>query len=90
MEYGIDHIGEMDFLLSIARPDIAIVLPISSNHIEQFGTFEAYRDEKFKIFSAKNVILHDSLVDFSRENFLLFGQTEKANIRLISTKLSRQ
>jgi UDP-N-acetylmuramyl pentapeptide synthase len=36
LEYGIDHPGEMDFLLSIAEPDIVVISPIEPNHIEQF------------------------------------------------------
>lgn len=61
LEYGIDHPGEMDFLLSIAVPDIAIITEIIPNHIEQFGTLDAYRKEKLKITqSAKELIIHDS------------------------------
>lgn len=43
LEYGIDHPGEMDFLLSIAIPDIAIISSVSPNHLEQFVTFASYR-----------------------------------------------
>jgi UDP-N-acetylmuramoyl-tripeptide--D-alanyl-D-alanine ligase len=49
LEYGIDHPGEMDFLLSIAEPDIVVISPIEPNHIEQFGSYESYRAEKLKI-----------------------------------------
>lgn len=51
----------MSFLLDIAIPDIAIIAPIAPNHIEQFGTFEKYRHEKFLLAEhAKHVILHES------------------------------
>jgi UDP-N-acetylmuramoyl-tripeptide--D-alanyl-D-alanine ligase len=36
LEYGIDHPGEMEYLLNIAIPDIAIVAPVAPNHLEQF------------------------------------------------------
>ncbi len=62
MEYGIDHPGEMDFLISIATPDIAVLTPVESNHIEQFGSLDCYRNNKIKlILSAKYAIVHESL-----------------------------
>lgn len=65
LEYGIDHPNEMDFLLSIAIPDIAIITEVFPNHIEQFITLEAYRAEKLKMTKdAKYLILHDSLRPF--------------------------
>jgi UDP-N-acetylmuramoyl-tripeptide--D-alanyl-D-alanine ligase len=52
----------MDFLLSIALPDIAIITEISPNHIEQFGNFDTYKREKLKIVQkARDLIIHDSL-----------------------------
>ncbi len=68
LEYGIDHPGEMDFLLSIAIPDIAILTPVESNHLEQFGSLEVYRNNKLKLVTAsKYSIIHESLrqyIDF--------------------------
>ena len=61
LEYGIDHPGEMDFLLSIAVPDIGILTPVTPNHLEQFGTFEAYKKEKLLFTKkAKKLISHES------------------------------
>ena len=74
LEYGIDHPGEMDFLLSIAHPDIAIITEIFPNHIEQFKTLEAYRAEKLKIVSfSKTLILHDSLRPFIDREATYYG-----------------
>ena len=63
LEYGIDHPGEMDFLLSIAEPDIAIISPVAVNHIEQFGSLGVYRAEKLKLINPENTIaiVHESL-----------------------------
>lgn len=62
LEYGIDHPGEMDFLLSIALPTIAIVGPISPNHMEQFGTMDRYRNEKLKLtYHADHIIAYAEL-----------------------------
>lgn len=40
LEYGVDHPGEMDFLLSIVKPDIGIFTAIDAVHSEQFGNPE--------------------------------------------------
>lgn len=62
LEYGIDHPGEMDFLLSIAVPDIAIVTPVEPNHLEQFGSLDNYRNHKLKLITGvKHSIVHESL-----------------------------
>lgn len=52
----------MDFLLSIAKPDIGILTPVESNHLEQFGTLDLYRNNKLQlILASKNKIVHESL-----------------------------
>jgi UDP-N-acetylmuramoyl-tripeptide--D-alanyl-D-alanine ligase len=59
LEYGIDHPGEMDFLLSIAVPDIAVVLAISKNHVANFASYDEYVAEKLKIIPpSKSVIFN--------------------------------
>ena len=34
LEYGIDHIGEMDTQIRIVEPDIALFTKLSPSHIE--------------------------------------------------------
>lgn len=46
LEMGVDHPGDMKYLLSIVRPDIAVVTGISSTHLEFFGTVESIFEEK--------------------------------------------
>ena len=88
LEYGIDHPWEMDFLLSIAIPDVAIITPISPNHIEQFGDFARYRDEKLKIFHAGKIILHHSLEDFKNEKSIIYGNWENIDFSLQHTEIT--
>ncbi len=52
LEYGIDHPGDMDHLLSIATPDIAVVTAISVAHYEFFKDVEAIELEKGKLVEA--------------------------------------
>lgn len=62
LEYGIDHPGEMDFLISIVKPDIAILTPVESNHLEQFGNLATYRNSKLQlILAAQHKVVHESL-----------------------------
>lgn len=73
LEYGVDHPGEMDFLLSIAQPDIAILTPVESNHLEQFGTLEHYREHKIKLVTrAQSAIVHESLRQYIDRDDVVF------------------
>lgn len=49
LEYGIDHVGEMDFLLSVVKPDIALVTKIDSVHSSQFQSKDMTASEKYKL-----------------------------------------
>lgn len=72
LEYGIDHIGEMDFMMDIAQPDIGILLNITRNHAMQFPDFEDYKKEKLKLaLGAKKSILNmDDVVIAGAKNAL--------------------
>lgn len=52
LEYGIDTPWEMDFLLSIVRPDIGVFTAIDSVHSEQFGDPWAIAQEEIKMILA--------------------------------------
>jgi UDP-N-acetylmuramoyl-tripeptide--D-alanyl-D-alanine ligase len=54
LEMGIDRIGDMDYLLSIVKPDIGILTNISHSHIEYFGTLEQIKKEKSKLLKNLN------------------------------------
>lgn len=91
LEYGIDHPGEMDFLLSIAIPDIAILTEVIPNHIEQFGSLENYRKEKLKILEkSKELIVHDSQRQYISREALFYGRgamsdIDASHIEVVST-----
>lgn len=80
-EYGIDHPGEMDFLVSIGAPSIVILTPIEANHIEQFGTIEAYRNEKLKITKyAHTIVAHESLKEYTHKDAYFYGTSAGSDI----------
>nr|MDD3720411.1 Mur ligase family protein [Candidatus Gracilibacteria bacterium] len=69
LEYGIDHLGDMDFLLSICVPDIAIFTKLDKVHSAYFGSVEAIGDEKFKlILSAKKQVYLNNLDEYCNRN----------------------
>jgi len=49
LEYGIDRPGEMDFLLTITKPQIGIFTAIDSVHSEQFGNPAEIAREEVKM-----------------------------------------
>jgi len=65
LEMGVDKPDEMDKLLDIAVPDIAIITAIAPVHIENFKTIEAIREEKLKLASAakSKIILNKDQVE---------------------------
>ncbi|MCK9272139.1 UDP-N-acetylmuramoyl-tripeptide--D-alanyl-D-alanine ligase [Candidatus Gracilibacteria bacterium] len=85
LEYGIDHPGEMDFILGVAKPDYGIILNISENHLLQFPHFEDYVNEKLKLpLNSKNIIynkddikLNEAFSKNHHENLLSFGISSK-------------
>jgi UDP-N-acetylmuramoyl-tripeptide--D-alanyl-D-alanine ligase len=49
-EMGIDHVGEMDRMMQMVRPELALVTNIGISHLEKFGSREVIAREKCKIF----------------------------------------
>jgi UDP-N-acetylmuramoyl-tripeptide--D-alanyl-D-alanine ligase len=52
LEYGIDHPGEMDFLLKIAKPHIGVFTAIDAVHSEQFGNPAEIAKEEIKMLKS--------------------------------------
>jgi UDP-N-acetylmuramoyl-tripeptide--D-alanyl-D-alanine ligase len=49
LEMGVDREGDMDYLLSIVKPNIGIITNISHSHLEYFGTLDKIKNEKSKL-----------------------------------------
>ncbi|MCQ2420815.1 MAG: UDP-N-acetylmuramoyl-tripeptide--D-alanyl-D-alanine ligase [Clostridia bacterium] len=49
LEMGMNHFGEMTYLSSIAKPDVAIITNIGTMHIEHLGTRQGILEAKLEI-----------------------------------------
>ena len=49
-EMGIDHVGEMDRMVDILRPDIGLLTNIGISHLEKFTSCQITAQEKGKLF----------------------------------------
>ena len=91
LEYGIDHPWEMEYLVSIVKPDIALLSPVAPNHLEQFGTLERYRAAKLLLIESSkwSRIVHESLRQYiTSDHVLYYGQDEKSDAHILSTEQS--
>jgi UDP-N-acetylmuramoyl-tripeptide--D-alanyl-D-alanine ligase len=68
LEYGVDHKNDMDFLLSIVKPDIWIFTKLDFIHVKNFSSKEEIGNEKFKLFlNTKNKVYINSNDEFLRQ-----------------------
>jgi len=101
LEFGVDKPGDMDFLTSIVKPDIAVMTNIAPVHLAegQFENVGAIAEEKGKLISALKeggaAILNidnpfiDSLGSKCEgKKVITFGENEKADYRAQNIKLS--
>lgn len=89
LEMGVDREGDMDYLLSIVKPNIGILTNISHSHLEHFGSLEKIKNEKSKlvknlkkdglaILNFDNKYLKD-LVREIKSKSLTYGLDEKSD-----------
>ena len=52
LEMGMNHLGEIDYLTKIARPDVALITNIGDAHIENLGSRENTLKAKARSFTA--------------------------------------
>jgi UDP-N-acetylmuramoyl-tripeptide--D-alanyl-D-alanine ligase len=94
-EIGMNHAGEILPLAKLARPNVALITSIERAHLGFLGSIEAIADEKASIMAgleaggiavlpADNPML-ERIVE-KAPAFVLFGESEKADARLLSAK----
>lgn len=91
LEMGADRIGDIEYLTSIARPDVAVVTRVGEAHLEYFQDLESVQKEKAKLIralpaSGVAVLNHDdprtiAMKQLHRGNIISFGLGENADVR---------
>ncbi|MBI3699255.1 MAG: UDP-N-acetylmuramoylalanyl-D-glutamyl-2,6-diaminopimelate--D-alanyl-D-alanine ligase [Afipia sp.] len=99
-EIGMNHAGEIEPLVKMVRPHVAIVTTVEPVHLEFFAGIEAIADAKAEIFSGLEpggaAVLNADNSQFARlrqraeakgAHIISFGANEKADARLIDISL---
>jgi len=74
LEMGMNHFGEISYLTSIAKPDVAVIINIGTMHIEHLGSKEGILQAKMEILEGMPT---DGKVILNGDDILLWGQREK-------------
>jgi UDP-N-acetylmuramoyl-tripeptide--D-alanyl-D-alanine ligase len=99
LEYAVDSPGDMDHLVSIMRPNVAVITNIASVHLENYPSLEALVAEKTKIARSlpQNGVLiingdDKHLANLKEEEALAvrcltYGSSSACDVRLMGYKL---
>ena len=92
LEYGVEHPGDMDYYLTLAKPKIAILTKIASTHLKYFKNEHGVLREKSKLITALSA--YDTAIlnadDFNLQKMqaatkaqvLYFGQKAKDSVKI--------
>jgi UDP-N-acetylmuramoyl-tripeptide--D-alanyl-D-alanine ligase len=100
-EIGMNHAGEIEPLVTMVRPQLALITTVEPVHLEFFAGIEAIADAKAEIFKGVEpggaVVLNRDNAQFGRlqrrakqlgiSHIVSFGADEKAEARLIELSL---
>jgi UDP-N-acetylmuramoyl-tripeptide--D-alanyl-D-alanine ligase len=73
IEMGMNHLGEIDYLTHIAKPDVALVINAGTAHIGELGSREAIAEAKGEIYRGLGpegvavVNMHDRFGEYWRD-----------------------
>ena len=100
-EIGMNHAGEIEPLVKIVRPQVAVITTVEPVHLEFFSGIEAIADAKAEIFEGLEpggaVVLNRDNSQFARlrrqagklgiSRIVSFGADEKSDARLLDVSL---
>jgi UDP-N-acetylmuramoyl-tripeptide--D-alanyl-D-alanine ligase len=100
-EIGMNHAGEIEPLVKMVRPQVAIITTVEPVHLEFFAGIEAIADAKAEIFAGLEpggaVVLNRDNSQFARlqrrakklgvDRIISFGADRKSDARLIDVSL---
>ena len=80
LEMGMNHFGEISYLTSIGKPDVAVIVNIGTMHIEHLGSMEGILQAKLEILEGMPA---DGKVVFNGDDSLLWNQREVLNKEIV-------
>lgn len=86
LEMGVDHPGDMDYLLSIARPDVAVLTRIAESHLANFENLAQIAKEKGKLVAA---LSEEGVAVLNADDERVIRQAERTRAKVISYGLSQ-
>src|SRR5215468_5772303 len=100
-EIGMNHAGEIEPLVQLVRPQVAIITAVEPVHLEFFGSLDAIADAKAEIFFGVErggaAVLNRDNSQFARlersarnagiDRIVLFGEHASADARLVKWSL---
>src|SRR6267378_4354284 len=100
-EIGMNHAGEIEQLVKMVRPQVAVITAVEPVHLEFFAGIEAIADAKAEIFAGVEpggaVVLNRDNAQFARlqkqaktlgiNSIVSFGADKQADARLIDVSL---
>lgn len=81
LEYGIDHPGEMDILLDIVEPKIAVLTTVGVSHKENFSSNEEIAHEKGNMAAR---LPSNGIFVYNAGNALVVEQAKRTKAHLLS------
>src|SRR3989344_9121434 len=83
LEYGVDHPGDMDYLLSIVKPNIAVVTVVGDVpvHVEFFSDPAGLIEEKSKLIAP---LSSDDFAILNHDDYAVLGMKEKTKARIMT------
>jgi len=80
LEMGMNHFGEIAYLTSIGKPDVAVIINVGTMHIEHLGSMEGILRAKLEILEGMGA---DGTVILNGDDALLWNQRELLNKKVV-------
>lgn len=81
LEMGVDHPGDMDYLLGIVQPDIAVLTRIAESHLANFESLAHIAKEKGKLIAA---LPDEGFAVLNADDERVMQQNERTHGKIIS------
>ncbi len=85
LEMGVDHPGDMDYLLRIVRPNIGVLTRIAASHLVHFDSLAHIAKEKGKLIAA---LPEEGFAVLNADDERVMQQNERTKAKVISYGLA--